>query len=366
MPKHLTTADTTNFVTSAQLGANSGVATLNSSGKVPNSQLPTVLTGSVDSVNGMVGNVILTANHVAAVALADKGVANGVPQLDSTAHILASQLPETVVLNTVLGEPGGVATLDAGGKLTPGQVPTAPVTSVNTKTGVVVLTAANVGALATTQKGAVNGVASLDASTKVPIAQIPSLTTLYQPIPAATPTKAGMRLTAIGSGSNATQWTEPLVYSAASSGAMPTGVPSGSLCARTDQKALYQYVSSVWTPITPATSAWVDISLPAGIRGYNNNDPSFKPQVRKVGNQVFLRGRYETTGGTNLVFGQTITLPAGYASPSILDITGTTSTGTGGTATARFQLQLNGDLVYYSGASPNTPWVGFSGTWLTD
>lgn len=53
------------------------------------------------------------------------------------------------------------------------------ITSVNGQTGVVVLTAANVGALATTARGAVNGVASLDSGTKVPTAQIPDLTSTY-------------------------------------------------------------------------------------------------------------------------------------------------------------------------------------------
>ncbi|MFD9920661.1 hypothetical protein ACFWXR_14405 [[Kitasatospora] papulosa] len=53
------------------------------------------------------------------------------------------------------------------------------VASINGQTGVVNLTAASVGALATTLRGAVNGVASLDASTKVPAAQIPDLTSTY-------------------------------------------------------------------------------------------------------------------------------------------------------------------------------------------
>ncbi|MFI2037616.1 collagen-like protein [Streptomyces bottropensis] len=51
---------------------------------------------------------------------------------------------------------------------------TAPVTSVNTKTGAVILAAADVGALATTARGAPSGVASLDASTRIPIAQMPT------------------------------------------------------------------------------------------------------------------------------------------------------------------------------------------------
>ncbi|CAD80116.1 tail fiber protein [Streptomyces phage phiBT1] len=48
------------------------------------------------------------------------------------------------------------------------------VSSVNTKTGDVTLTAADVGALATTTKGAASGVAPLDSAKRLPIANIPS------------------------------------------------------------------------------------------------------------------------------------------------------------------------------------------------
>lgn len=49
-----------------------------------------------------------------------------------------------------------------------------PVTSVNSKTGAVSLTAADVSAIATSAKGAANGVATLDANGKVPQTQLPS------------------------------------------------------------------------------------------------------------------------------------------------------------------------------------------------
>ena len=48
------------------------------------------------------------------------------------------------------------------------------VTSVNGETGVVVLDASDVGAIASTAKGTANGVAELDANGKVPSAQLPS------------------------------------------------------------------------------------------------------------------------------------------------------------------------------------------------
>jgi hypothetical protein len=53
--------------------------------------------------------------------------------------------------------------------------PTIPVTSVNTKTGAVSLTAADVSAIPTSQKAAASGVASLDSTTRLPIAQIPAV-----------------------------------------------------------------------------------------------------------------------------------------------------------------------------------------------
>jgi hypothetical protein len=53
------------------------------------------------------------------------------------------------------------------------------VSSVNGQTGAVNLTAANVGALSTTARGASNGVASLDSGAKVPTTQIPDLTSTY-------------------------------------------------------------------------------------------------------------------------------------------------------------------------------------------
>lgn len=73
-----------------------------------------------------------------------------------------------------LGAVNGVATLDGSGKVPSGQLPTAPVTSVNTETGAVVLDAADVGAIDSDEKGAVNGVASLDSGGKVPTGQLPT------------------------------------------------------------------------------------------------------------------------------------------------------------------------------------------------
>ncbi|MFD3911191.1 hypothetical protein [Streptomyces sp. NPDC058603] len=120
--------------------------------------------GVVQSVNGQgVAEVILAAADVGAIPSTAAGTAGGVAQLDASGRVPAAQLPETS---------GGGA-----------------VASVNGRTGVVVLAAADVGAsptdhthtpaqvgaLATTVRGAANGVASLDSTSRIPVAQLPAV-----------------------------------------------------------------------------------------------------------------------------------------------------------------------------------------------
>ncbi|MFJ7419773.1 hypothetical protein ACIQXD_14325 [Streptomyces uncialis] len=104
--------------------------------------------GSVNSVNGNLGpDVVLTAASVGAIPVADRGVAGGVATLDASGLVPSSQL----------------------------SIPSGVVTSVNGKAGpTVTLAAADVAALASSTRGAVNGVASLDASSKIPVAQVPA------------------------------------------------------------------------------------------------------------------------------------------------------------------------------------------------
>lgn len=75
---------------------------------------------------------------------------------------------------TEKGAASGVATLGLDGLVPSTQLPTPPVTSVNGETGAVSLSAADVGAVPTTEKGAANGVATLDGTGKVPSAQLPT------------------------------------------------------------------------------------------------------------------------------------------------------------------------------------------------
>lgn len=369
MPKHLTTADEGDFVTSSELGVANGVAQLGSDGKVPNSQLPAVLTGSVDSVNGQVGNVVLTAASVGALDASTKNAPNGVASLDATGRGLASQLPLTAVQTSSLGVPSGVATLGSDGKLTPSQAPSAPVTSVAGKTGTVTLVASDVGALATSARGAANGVASLDSNSQVPSAQIPSLAGSYLVVPASTPTKPGQQYTAVASGSNSGQWVEPLFYKASSAAGMPSGVPEGSLCTRTDLKAVYEYISGSWTAL-PYVEPWRTLTLASGVRGYQSNSADWLPQVRRIGAQAFVRGRIELVSGNNWGTGYVMfPFPADCQVSRPQDAEGVCTTGSGQIGTARFQLNFDSqDCTFFagSGPNPNTPWLGFNFSYWID
>lgn len=369
MPKHLTIDDEGDFVTSALLGAVNGVAQLGSDGKVPNSQLPTVLTGSVDSVNGQIGNVVLTADDVSALPVAARGASNGVASLDATAHMLASQLPSTALVSGSLGIANGIATLGSDGKLAAGQVPAAPVTSVAGRTGAVVVTSSDVGAIPSAYRGAPNGVASLDASSKVPTAQIPSLAGSYLVVPGATPTKAGQQYTAVAGGSNGGQWSDPLVYKASSAGGMPTGVPEGSLCARTDLNAIYMYLSSAWVSM-PYVEPWRTISLASGVRGYQANSSAWLPRVRRIGSQVFMQGRVELVSGLNWNTGYVLfDIPSDCLTTRTIDITGTSTTGSGQIGVCRYQLDSSTQqLILFTGSGPNpvTPWLGFNFSYWMD
>lgn len=146
--------------------------------------------GVVQSVNGIsAAAVTLDAAAVHAVPDTAPGAPNGVAQLDATGKVPAAQLPASsgggavstvagkspdgagnvalvaadvgAVATTEKGAASGVATLGTDGILTSGQRPT--------------YTAAQVGALATTARAAANGVASLDSTTRIPVAQMPTV-----------------------------------------------------------------------------------------------------------------------------------------------------------------------------------------------
>ena len=139
------TASSVNAIDMTQKGIANGVATLDATGLVPVSQLPSIIS-PVTSVNGQTGDVNLTASSVNAIDMTEKGVANGVATLDTAGFVPLAQIPSIPF----------------------------PVTSVNGQTGDVNLTASSVNAIDMTEKGIANGVATLDAAGLVPVSQLPS------------------------------------------------------------------------------------------------------------------------------------------------------------------------------------------------
>jgi hypothetical protein len=98
----------------------------------------------VSTVNGKTGAVTLAASDVSAVSTTEKGAHSGVAELNSSGKVPESQLPET----------------------------SSPVSSVNTKTGAVVLAASDVGAIPSAQKGAASGVPTLNSSSHIPLVEM--------------------------------------------------------------------------------------------------------------------------------------------------------------------------------------------------
>ena len=104
--------------------------------------------GAVDSVNGQTGVVVLTAEDVGGIPISEKGANNGVATIDSDGYVVQPVRGGTGgAVDSVNGKTGVVVlTAEDIGALPVG-TPVGDVDSVNGKTGVVVLTAEDVGAL---------------------------------------------------------------------------------------------------------------------------------------------------------------------------------------------------------------------------
>lgn len=113
--------------------------------------------GGVTSFNSRTGAITpqagdYTAEMVGAVSESDVGAANGVAELDSTGKVPTSQLPSMDYIPTSeKGANSGVATLDASGKLTATQKPTYTADEVGARPNTWTPTASDVGAVPTTR-----------------------------------------------------------------------------------------------------------------------------------------------------------------------------------------------------------------------
>jgi hypothetical protein len=114
----------------------------------------------VTSVNGHTAAVTLGPADVGAVAVASEGVANGVATLDSSTLVPVAQIPNLAATKITSGT-FAIAQIPTGTSGTTvslgNHTHTFPVTSVNTKTGVVVLVPSDIGAVALGVSGATSG-----------------------------------------------------------------------------------------------------------------------------------------------------------------------------------------------------------------
>jgi hypothetical protein len=100
----------------------------------------------------------VTAAQVGAIPVTALGQPGGVAPLDATGKVPTSNLPSlNYVPQSQVGQPNGVASLDSSGKVPQSQLPA-------------------MNYIPTSAQGAANGVATLDASGKVPTTQIPAAT----------------------------------------------------------------------------------------------------------------------------------------------------------------------------------------------
>ncbi|HET8708977.1 MAG TPA: hypothetical protein VFL85_01715 [Candidatus Saccharimonadales bacterium] len=158
----LTAADVA-AIASSTVGQANGVAPLDATGKVPSANLPAA-SNAVNSVNGMTGNVVIGMADISglntAIAAKYELPAGGVPATDLAASVQTSLGKADTALQS------------------------APVSSVNGKTGAVTLSASDVSALdqttadgryvAATDKASANGVATLDGTGHIPSGQLPA------------------------------------------------------------------------------------------------------------------------------------------------------------------------------------------------
>ncbi|HIX10687.1 MAG TPA: hypothetical protein H9739_03780, partial [Candidatus Agathobaculum pullistercoris] len=179
--------DPAGLVSFSTVGQPNGVAPLGADGKIPDEYLDGTAGSSIappyDPENTYDQGDYCTYNG----ALYQANVDIDTPEAWNESHWTAVSVTEQFIPNTEKGAASGVATLDTSGKLTPDQKPSYTAaevgadeegsaaevqTNLSAHTGNTnnphSVTAAQVGAIPLSQKGAPNGVAELDENGKVP------------------------------------------------------------------------------------------------------------------------------------------------------------------------------------------------------
>ena len=129
------------------------------------------------------------------------------------------------------------------------------------------------------------------------------------------------------------------------------------LCTNTPKYYYNAYYSSAWKGwklVDHTDTGWIDLTLTNGATIYNSNQ---KPQYRKIGSQVFLRGIFcGITERTTIA-----TLPAGYR-PSQRIMVNTQRTGYG---IDRVEIETDGSVNYIGTNAASTgeiTWHSFHDT----
>lgn len=209
-------------------GTAGGVATLDSTAKVPTSQLP-----------------------VKGAAYLDAGTAGGAATLGNDGKVLSSQLPASQNFGSAAfleaGVAGGAATLDESGKVPADQLPDS----------------ANVGTAASKNVGEALGVAGLDSNAKVPTTQLPVKSAAY--LEAGT---AGGVAT-LGSDGKLSSAQMPAVGTLGSAAAMNAGVANGVATLGSDGKLAAGQMPSIALSLGSAASK--NVGEANGVAGLDAN-----------------------------------------------------------------------------------------------
>ena len=132
-----------------------------------------------------------------------------------------------------------------------------------------------------------------------------------------------------------------------------------------DVKLWQGWNGTTWQTILASTLPWANVQLASGYEAYIGS--TVGPRVRREGSIVYLEGRLQRTGGSNIPASDSLTLgtiptayrPVGHYAEGFT----TTSNSGSGTPLARIEIWNTDGTIRYWSDRP-TSWVGFSNWWF--